>query len=260
MSIRSRPILRKVPPHETESHVTIDTSTFSRAASVNTPLLLADDYQAPATSHALYPNSKWLLVRNNMHKIRGWGAVKRISMVDQPFQDWYLFFQMRRELKRAEEQIRAIEYRKDFTPVRHFQLPIDATHVRRYNVSHVGPNDGIYYAGLGTEPIVLQYLLYYFSNECSVPYDSIFYTFLSDVNAVLHTNRERIHRVVVFRKLALILALAVFVIIIIMFFSLILSVLTTTSNLRQMYRNDLDEDTKWLGSEVLPNVNSINKQ
>ncbi|CAF2079568.1 unnamed protein product [Rotaria magnacalcarata] len=254
MPIRSRPILRKVPHHETESHVTIDASSFSKPVSIKTPLLLADDYQAPATSQTLSPNSKWLIVRNNIHKIRGWGAIKRIPFGDQPFQDWYLFFQMRRELKRAEEQIRAIQYRKDFIPVRHFQLPIDETHVQRYNVSHVGPNDGIYYAGLGTEPIALQYLLYYFSNECSVPYDSIFYTFLSDVNAVLHTNRERIHRVVVFRKLALILALAVFIIIIIMFFSLILSVLTTTSNIRQMYRNGLDEDTKWLGSEVLPNV------
>ncbi|CAF4322725.1 unnamed protein product, partial [Adineta steineri] len=97
-----------------------------------------------------------------------------------------------------------------------------------------------YYAGLGSEPIVLQYLLYYFSKDCPVPHNSIFYSFLSDVNSVLETNRKRINRIVVFRKLALIFALIISILILIMLFSLTLSVITTMTNLREMYKNDVD--------------------
>lgn len=225
--------LRKHPKRERESRIVVTSD-----APLRKPLLLpSDDYQAPLTAYALPSTSKWLIVRNNIHKIRSWGMIRRLS-ANQPFQDWYLFFQMRRELKRAEDQIRALQYRPDFEPVHYFELPIDEMRVQRYNVSHVRPTDGIYYAGLGSEPIVLQYLLYYFSKDCPVPYNGIFYSFLFDVNSVLDTNRKRINRVVVFRKLALVLALAVSILLLIMFFSLILSVLTTTSNLREMYRQD----------------------
>jgi len=232
MSYRSKTLFRKIPKHEQESHIITNSHSTRRG----THLISNGDYQSPLTIHSYYPNSKWLIVRNNIHKIRSWGMIKRMSLVDQPFKDWYLFFQMRRELKRAEEQIRALQYQPDFRPVQYFDLPIDETHVQRYDVSHIQPTDGIYYAGLGSEPILLQYLLYYFSKNCAVPYNSIFCSFLSDVNSVLDTNRKRINRQVVFRKLALIMTLAVFIIIIIMFFSLILSVLTTASNLRQMYK------------------------
>ncbi|CAF1396351.1 unnamed protein product [Rotaria sp. Silwood1] len=254
MSHRSRLLSRKIPRREREAHVVIDSPSSITKPSTTAPLLSDYDYQAPSTYHSISPRSKWIIVRNNIHRIRCMGDLRRVSGVDKPIRDWYLFFQMRRELKRAEDQIRAIQYRTDFTPVRHFKLPIDATHTRRYNVSHVRPNDGIYYAGLGTEPIVLQYLLYYFSKECKVPYDSIFYSFLSDVNAVLAANRQRMNRVVVYRKVALIITLIIFSIIIIMFFSLILSVLTTTSNLRQMYKNVHDEDMKWRSSKTFQSI------
>ncbi|CAF1483411.1 unnamed protein product [Rotaria sordida] len=259
MSNRSNLIVRKIPECEKESHAIINSFTSLTKTSATTPLLSDYDYQAPRTCHSLSPESKWHIVRHNIHKIRSWGCIKRMSAVDQPFRDWYLFFQMRRELKHAEEEIRAIQNRKDFRPIHHFDLPIDETHIRRYNVSHIRSTDGLYYAGLGSEPIVLQYLLYYFSKECPVPYGSIFYSFLSDINAVLHTNRQRMHQVVVYRKVALIITLIICILILIMFFSLILSVLTTTSNLRQMYKNIPDEDIKWHDSKELQTINSIYK-
>ncbi len=216
MSQSSKRLLLKLPKCEAENYVTL-----------------------------IAPNSKWLIVRNNIHKIRSWSSMRCLSVADQPVRDWYVFLKMKRELKRVQEEIRAIEYRSDFTPVRYFNLPIDKTRIRRYNVSHVRSTDGIYYGGLGSEPILLQYLLYYFSKECFVPYNSIFYSFLSDVNSVLDTNRQRLQRVVVFRRLALIFTLAISIILFIMFFSLILSVLTTTSNLRQMYKNNPDGEMIW---------------
>ena len=235
MSHRSKLTLRKIPEYEKELHVIENPLSSTSDKSIESPLLSTYDYQAPLTSDSLSLNSKWLVVRNNLHKIRSWSAVTHASTCDQGVRDWYLFFQIRRELKCAEEQIRAIQFRSDFQPVRHFELPIDDKRVRRYNVSHVRPTDGLYYAGLGSDPIALQYLLYYFSKECAVPRDSMFYSFLYDVNSVLHTNRQRIHRVVVFQKLAFVATFVTFAIILIMFFSLILSVLTTTSKLRQMY-------------------------
>jgi hypothetical protein len=243
-----RKFLRLIPKREEESTI-ITKPITSPIKSPKTPFLFGDDYQAPFTTETLPLQSKWVIVRNNIHKIRSWGELKHVSVIDQPFRDWYLFFQMRRELKRASEEISAIQYRRDFEPVHHFDLPIDDTRVRRYNVSHVRPSDGIYYAGLCSEPIVLEYLLYYFSKECVVPYNSTYYSFLLDVNSVLDTNRQRIQRVVVLRRVALLIALAVFIIIMIMFFSLILSVLTTTSKLRQMYKNDPDGGMNWKDSQ-----------
>ena len=237
MSYRTKWLFRKFPKREQES--TFVSSPVTAPAKL-TSVFFDDDYEAPSRIDPLIPQSKWIIVRNNIHKIRSWGAMKRVSVIDQPFRDWYLFFQMRRELKRAEEEIRAIQYRPEFKPVRYFDLPVDETRVRRYNVSHVRPSDGIYYAGLSPEPITLEHLLYYFSKDCAVPYNSTYYSFLSDVNSVLATNRKRIQRVAVFQRVALFIALAVSIIILIMFFSLILSVFTTTSKLRQMYKNDPD--------------------
>lgn len=225
MYSRPKVVLRKAPKREKETLL---------ATSVNRSLLQADDYQAPLTAGSLRPNSKWLIVRNNIHKIRSWGALRQMSEIDKTYQDWYLFFQMRRELKRAEEQIRSIQYRADFRPIQYFELPVDDKYVRRYNVSHVKATDGLYYAGLGAEPIALQYLLYYFSKDCPVINGSMFYPFLHDVNSVLNTNRQRINRVVVLRRIALVIAVALCTILFLMFFSLILSVTTTLTKFRQM--------------------------
>jgi hypothetical protein len=214
MSYRSKRLIQKFPTCEQDL------------------LIFHDDHQI---TRSLASNSKWLIIRNNIHKIRSWKSIRRLSVIEQPIRDWYVFIQIKHELKHVQKEIRALEYRTDFIPVRYFNLPIDQTHVRRYNVSHIQSTDEIYYGGLGSEPIVLQYLLYYFSKECLVPYNSIFYSFLSDVNAVLDTNRQRLQRAVVFRRVVLIFTLAISIILFIMLFSLILSVLTTISNLRQMY-------------------------
>ncbi|CAF3090270.1 unnamed protein product [Rotaria sp. Silwood2] len=242
MSTGLRLLVRKIPEREKESHVIIDSPAVSTIISTRTPLLTRYDYQALRTAYLLAPQSKWIIVRNNIHKIRSWNAIVRTSVVDRPFQNWYILFKMRHELKRAEEEIHAIQYRPNFKPVHHFYLPADGTDVRCYNVSHVQPTDCISYVALGSKPILLQNLLYFFSKGCIVPNNSLFYSFLCDVNSVLDANRKRINRDILFRKVALIITIAVFIIILMMFFSLILSVLTTTSNLRQMYKNGLSED------------------
>ncbi|CAF0848210.1 unnamed protein product [Rotaria sordida] len=207
-------------------------------------LLDQDDYQAPLTAHTLVPNSKWIIVRHNLHKIRSWGGIDT-SQVDERFRDWYIFLQMRRELRRAHEDIRQIGDRSDFVPVPYFRLPIDPIHTRRFDVSHVQPSDVLHYPSLGRDPIVLQSLLYYFSKECAVPYDSIFRAFLSNICLILYRDRQRIHRVAVLRKVALVIAIIVFIILGLMLISLIVSVLGTTSNLKDMYRNDVDGGIEW---------------
>ncbi|CAF4000036.1 unnamed protein product, partial [Adineta steineri] len=53
-----------------------------------------------------------------------------------------------------------------------------------------------------------------------------------------------INRIVVFRKLALIFTLIVSILLLIMLFSLTLSVITTMTNLREMYKNDVDESIR----------------
>lgn len=197
------------------------------------------DYEAPLTAKTLAPNSKWIIVRENLHKIRSWRGID-VSKVQKPYRDWYVFFQMRRELRRAQYHIKQVEQQENFTPVRYFYLPIDANNKRRYNVSHIQPSDAIYYPGLGREPIVLQSLLYYFTKECAVPYDSTFRGFLGDVCSIIYQERQRLERVAVFRKVALFIATIVLTIIGLMLFSLILSVFKTTSDFRQLYDNDLD--------------------
>jgi hypothetical protein len=246
MSHRPKVTALKLPKQEQELRII----TNPLADKNRRRVLQADDYVAPLSARSLKQSSKWIIVRNNIHKIRSWGGLKRMSVIDQRFQEWYLFFQMRRELRRAQEQIKTIQSRPDFVPVHYFDLPVDETHVRRYNVSHVKESDAIYYPGFGREPIVLQSLLYYFTEECHVPYNSIFRTFLSDVCSVLNRERERINRAAVFRKVALIVAIAVFIILALMLFSLVLSVFTTTSKLSQMYQFDSDGGVEWRQSKT----------
>lgn len=254
MSTRRKLVVHKTARHKRESQIVFNPSS-NLTQIIKIPLLSNDDYQAPLTCHSLSPTSKWIIVRNNLHQIRSWGKARDIAKEDSHVKDWYLFFQMRRELKRAENQIRAIKDLQGFTPVSHFDLPIDERHVRRYNVSHVGRDDGVYYGGLGSEPIVLQYLLYYFSKECRVPYDSVLHSFLYDVNTVLDTNRQRMRRAVVFRKLALTLSIAIFIFLMVMFVTMIFSAFTTVSNLKQMYQTDLNPHMNWHQATM-----SLNKQ
>ena len=238
MASRSRILPAKFRRNEQELHILTNPLVESTRS-------VFDDYQAPLTAHSLAPNSKWLLVRNNLHKIRSWGGARRLSGLDERFQDWYIFFQMRRELRRAQMDIKTIQDRPDFKPVRHFSLPIGPDRFERYKVSHVEPSDVIYYPGSGPEPIVLESLLYYFSKECKVPYSSIFRGFLSDVCSILDQDRERQNRVAVFRRIALALAVIVFVILGMMFLTLIFSTLKTISNIDEIYRFDMDGGIDW---------------
>jgi hypothetical protein len=215
-------------------------------------LLDHDDYQAPLTARTLSPNSKWILVRNNLHKIRSWRGNQPTDPND-PFADWYLFLQMRRELRRFQEHIREVEDRPDFAPIHYFYLPTDERHRRRYDVSHVQPSDALFLPGFGLEPFVLQSLLYYFTVECAVPYNSVFRSFLSDICSVLNRNERYLQRAAALRKLAGILTFIVFIILGLMLFTLIFSVLKTTSNLKKLYDNDLSGGIEWQSLETTVN-------
>ena len=236
MSHRSKILLRKKTDREVELRVLSNPLLQQTTSS----LIESDDYQAPHTAFSLSPNSKWLIVRNNLHKIRSWGGARRLSNVDARSQDWYLFFQMRRELRRAQAEISTIQSRPDFAPIRHFHLPTSEKHFRRVNVSHVQSDEAIYYPSFSAEPIVLQSLLFYFTKECFVPYQSVFRSFLTDVCSIISQDRQRLNRVVVFRRIALVLTILVSIFLAMMFFSLILSAWTTTNRLDTLYRTDPD--------------------
>jgi len=244
MSYRSKHFFHKNRKQEQELH--IFTNPF-----VNSQLRLRDidDYQAPLTSHTLKRNSKWIIVRNNIHQIRSWGG-NNASDVNEQYRDCYIFFQMIRELRRAQKYIHQIENQPDFVPIRYFNLPIDETHTRRYNVSHVKPTDALYYQGLGREPIVLQSLLYYFSKGRTVTYNSIFREFLTDICSILYRDRQRLNRAAVRRKVALFIVIIIFIILGLMLFLLILSVLNTTLEFNKMYGNDPNGGIEWGQSEA----------
>ncbi|CAF0887063.1 unnamed protein product [Didymodactylos carnosus] len=197
-----------------------------------------DDYQAPMTSFTLRPNSKWKLVRENLHKIRSWRQIQRI---DDPFQDWYIFFQMKRELKRAEKQIKNIEYLSNFKPIRYFPLAIDETHFEIYDTSQVKPTDAIFYSSSSGEPIILQYMLYYFAKESFVPYNGIFRPFLGDISSVIKANRNRSKRTQVLQNLALLGSIAVYILIGLMFLVLLINILNITSKLSVLTNSQREE-------------------
>lgn len=202
------------------------------------------DYEAPLTSNDLWPNSKWFIVRHNLHKVRSWGGIRPYDS-NPVTRDWYLFFQMRKELRRVQEHIGNIQKHPHFQPVRYFYLPIDEKHQRRFNVSHVKSTDALYYSGIGKEPIVLQALLYYFSRECAVPYNSVFRSFLTDICAIIQHERQQMTRVAVFRRVAFVITIIIFLILALMFASLIVSVLNTTYEFHKLYDNDPHGGLQW---------------
>lgn len=236
---RTRLLPRKIKKQEQELRIIANPIIRSTKN-----LLNDDDYQAPLTANSLRPNSKWIIVRNNIHKIRSWGKIDT-SHIDERMRDWYLVYQMRRELRRAQEDIKQIEERSSFTPVNYFNLPISPTRVERFNVSDVRSTAVLYYPSVGNDPIVLQALLYYFSKECAVPYESVFRSFLGDVCLILSRERKQIHRATIFRRIVLTFSIIICIIIGIMLIGALLSVLTTTSNLRAMYQNDPDGGFEW---------------
>ena len=229
MSHRSRILFSKKNKQE-ELHIFTNPLLDSRL-----PIHVSngDDLQAPLISPRLSPNSKWFIVRKSIHKIRSWGGISP-SDPNQPLADWFSFFQMSRELRHVQEDIRQVTNRPDFTPVRHFCLPTDNRHKKRFNVSHIQPMDTLYHPAFGHDPMLLQALLYYFSKECVVPHNSIFRPFLSDVCTVISRKREQLDRVTALRKFALALTIIVFLILFLMLFLLLFSALKTTWNLQSV--------------------------
>lgn len=188
--------------------------------------------------------SKWIIVRKNLHTIRSWGGFSATSVNDQ-FHDKCVLIQMRRELRRMKEQIRAVEHRPDFVPVRCFKIPTDEEHSRRYKVSHVSPTSVLYHPSFDQEPIVLQSLLFYFSRECLVPYQSIFRPLLTNICSALDRDRERLERTAAFRRFALIIAIIIFIILSLMLITMIVGVLNTRSNFHKLYDNDIHGGVEW---------------
>jgi len=249
MAQAQRPRLTRAPKQEVEIRL-IDNPIESRSSLTSsyepsTPLqrerLTGYDYQAPLTSHSLVPNSKWLIVRRNIHRIRfmGFNETNRENRLP----DFYLGLQMTRELKRAQEEIKNVDKEEDFHIIKAFSLANDSKGMRKtFNTSHVKPNDALIYDRLGEEPLALQNLLYYFSKQ-DVPHGTVFWNFLNEVNQVLNLNRKRTVLVQRLRRLALTLAIIVYSFIGLMFIMMIVSVITTATKMN-------DPEVEWMNQQI----------
>ena len=216
------------------------TSKPSLPSKNNRERLIRDDYEAPSSANSLRPNSRWLIVRRNLHRIRFMGYSEGGQTDKLP--DLYLGFQMKRELKRAQDEIKNIDREKNFHVVKRFALAVDNKRTKIYNTSHVKPEDALIYDRLGEEPLALQNLLYYFSQQ-EVPHGTIFWDFLNEVNHVLNLRRKRTVLVKRLRKLALTLAIVVYCIIGFMFLLLIISVITTATKMN-------DSEVTWIEADT----------
>ena len=235
MSYRSKILQSKVPKEERELHI-ISNPGFRPSYQY--------DYQAPLTARTLSPKSKWIIVRNNLHRIRSMDTTRKYSLKD-PYDDIYLFCQTRRELRRVQKQIQQVEALPDFTPIHYFEISTDERHTRRYDVGHVQPKDALFYPGYGLEPFGLQALFYYFSAREPIRHDSVFQPFISHVCGVVNRNEQYQHRVAVLRRAAAIMASIVYLILALMFFTLIFSVLQTIFKFHAFYANNPNGDIEW---------------
>lgn len=250
-SVRTR--LQRVPRQENEIRV------ISNPTEHRTPLLSPGsnrssrkrlteaDYEAPLTSNTLSPNSRWLFVRRNLHRIRFMGHNQRER--DSTLPDFYIGLQMKRELKRAQDEIKNIDKEKNFQAVKQFALAVDEKRTKLYDTSHVKPEDALIYDRLGEEPLALQNLLYYFSRQ-DVSHGTLFWDFLNEVNNVLNMKRKRTVLVQRLRRLALTLAVILYSILGIMLILLIISVITTATKMD-------DPEVKWMDSKVDALSNTI---
>ena len=243
-SVRTR--IQRVPRQESEIRVITNPadqrvpliSQTSRRS--NRRRLADDDYEAPLTAYALPPNSRWLFVRRNLHRIRFMGHNQRER--DSTLPGFYIGLQMKRELKRAQDEIKNIDKEKNFLAVKQFALAVDEKRTKLYDTSHVKPEDALIYDRLGEEPLALQNLLYYFSRQ-DVSHGTLFWDFLNEVNNVLNMKRKRTVLVQRLRRLALTLAVILYSILGIMLILLIVSVITTATKMN-------DPEVKWMESKV----------
>ena len=210
--------------------------TPSNTSSIRQKRLADDDYEAPPTAQSLRLNSHWLIVRRNLHRIRFMGYNERGR--DSTMPDLYIGFQMKRELKRAQEEIKNIDKEENFHAIKNFALAVDSRRIKNYDTSHVKAEDALIYDRLGEEPLALQNLLYYFSKQ-DVSHGTLFWDFLNEVNRVLNMKRKRTVLVQRLRRLALILAVVLYSIIGIMLILLIISVITTATKMN-------DPEVQWM--------------
>ncbi|CAF1032029.1 unnamed protein product [Rotaria sordida] len=203
-------------------------------------ILSKDDYQAPLTADSFQPDSRWLIVRRNLHRIRlmGFNNLGKEGRVS----DLYLGFQMTRELKRAREEIKNVDKEKDFHLIKEFSLSNQNGKKKVFNTSHITPDDALIYDRLGEEPLALQNLLYYFSKQ-EVQQGTVFWDFLNEVNLVLNLKRKRTVLVQRLRRLALTLAIIMYSIIGFMLFLMLISVITTATKLN-------DPEVEWMTENI----------
>ncbi|CAF1396316.1 unnamed protein product [Rotaria sp. Silwood1] len=227
-----------------ESSKTSDGSSPLRKESI---ILTKDDYQAPLTAHSLRPNSRWLIVRQNLHRIRFMGFNNLEKEGRLP--DLYLGFQMIRELKRAQDEIKNVDKEKGFHIIKEFSLSNDNGRRKTFDISHVSPNDALIYDRLGEEPLLLQNLFYYFSKQ-EVQQGTPFWEFLSEVNEVLNLKRKRTVLVQRLRRLALSLAIIFYSIIGLMFSLMLISVIATAIKLD-------DPEVEWMNNKIEEYKNNL---
>jgi len=251
-SHRSR--LMRIPKQEQELHVFVNPldecdknespapPVVSRTLSEKQREALGDyDYQAPLTAHSLRPNSRWLIVRRNIHRIRfmGFNAIGKEGQLP----DFYLGLQMARELKRAQMEIKNINLDEDFHVLKEFSLVGGVSgQTRKFDTRHVKPDDALIYDRLGEEPLALQNLLYYFSKQ-DIQHGTVFWDFLNEVNHVLNLKRKRTVLVQRLRRLALSLALVIFSFIGLMFCLMVISFISTAT---KMY----DPEVVWMDQSI----------
>lgn len=198
------------------------------------------DYQAPLTSNSLRPNSHWLIVRRNLHRIRFMGF--KDSEKDGRLPDFYLGLQMTRELKRAQEEIKNVDKQENFQVIKAFSLSKEGGTTKTFDISHVKPEDALIYDRLGEEPLALQNLLYYFSQQ-DVPHGTVFWNFLYEVNHVLNLKRKRTVLVQRLRRLALTLAVILYSFIGIMFVLMVIGAIVTITKMN-------DPEVKWTDQRI----------
>jgi hypothetical protein len=243
--------LMRIPKQEREVHIFNNPiNEYDRDDSTSIQLLpppqksreclTGYDYQAPLTAHSLRPNSKWLIVRRNIHRIRFIGFSD--TGKEHRLPDFYLGLQMTRELKRAQEEIKNVDKEQDFRIIKEFSLSNDSGRKQKFDTSHVKPDDALIYDRLGEEPLALQNLLYYFSKQ-DVQHGTVFWNFLNEVNHVLSLNRKRTVLVQRLQRLALTLAIIFYSFVGLMLLLMIISVIATATKMN-------DPEVEWMDQNI----------
>lgn len=244
MAQRMRTHLVRMPKQEHEVHLLENPmDRFQRVDSLNSSInarqrLTDYDYQAPLTHQTLRPNSKWLIVRRNLHRIRYMGFNEEEKGGRLP--DFYLGLQMARELRRAQEEIKNVDKKEDFQVIKLFELNLGRDRTKKFNISHVKPEDALIYDRLGEEPLALQNLLYYFSKQ-DIQQGTAYWNFLCEVNQVLNLQRKRTVLVKRLRRIALTLAIIFYILIGVMFIMMIVSLITTATRMN-------DPEVRWMSA------------